>query len=478
LKERKEILVSKEELEQQKQYAQKVKSILSERYPDRIPMAHVHSYGCQQNISDGEKIKGMLANMGYGFTDEPKDADLVIYNTCAIRENAEDRVFGNVGALKHAKRRNPQMIVGLCGCMMQQPHIVEKLKKSYPYVDLVFGTHVLHQLPENLLQTLTEKERVFQTPDSDGVIAEDLPIRRDGKLKAWVSIIYGCNNFCTYCIVPYVRGRERSRDPEAILSEIRGLVKDGYKEITLLGQNVNSYGKGLEQPITFAELLRKINDIPGDFRIRFMTSHPKDATKELIDTMASCEKVCHHLHLPVQSGSDRILTLMNRHYNREQYLELVRYAKETIPDISFTSDIIVGFPGETAEDFEQTLSLIEEVKYDSLFTFIYSKRVGTKAAVMDDPISDEEKSAHFQKLLDVQKEIGLSNYEACVGKVFRVLVDGKGRTGDHYVTGRTDQNIIVDFPGDSSLIGSFVEVKITKALNWALLGEPVREQAE
>lgn len=476
MKERKEILVSQQELDQQRQYAQKVKAFLSEKYPDRMPMAYVHSYGCQQNISDGEKIKGMLALMGYGFANEPKDAQLVIYNTCAIRENAEDRVFGNVGALKGIKRRHPDMLIGLCGCMMQQPHIVDRLKKSYPYVDLVFGTHVLHRLPENLYEALTQEGRVFQTPESDGVIAEDLPIRRDGSLKAWVSIIYGCNNFCTYCIVPYVRGRERSREPEAILSEVRSLVEQGYKEITLLGQNVNSYGKGLEHPITFAELLRRINEIPGDFRIRFMTSHPKDATRELIDTMASCEKVCHHLHLPVQSGSDRILTLMNRHYSREQYLDLVRYAKEKIPDISFTSDIIVGFPGETAQDFEQTLSLIREVKYDSLFTFIYSKRVGTKAAAMEDPISDEEKSAHFQRLLDEQKEIGQANYEACVGKVYRVLVDGKGRTGEQYVTGRTDQNAIVDFPGDESLIGQFVDVRITKALNWALLGESVAEQ--
>lgn len=468
---REDIVVSQEELERQREFSQKVKTLLQKKYQDHIPMAHVHSYGCQQNISDGEKIKGMLALMGYGFTDHLEDADLVLYNTCAIRENAEDRVFGNVGALKHKKRRNPDMLIALCGCMMQQKHIVDKLKKSYPYVDLIFGTHVVHQLPENLYRTLTQHKRVFQTPDSDGVIAEDLPIRRDGKLKAWLPIMYGCNNFCTYCIVPYVRGRERSREPQRIIDEVTQLVAQGYKDITLLGQNVNSYGKGLDEEINFAELLRRINAVDGDFRIRFMTSHPKDATKELIDTMAECDKVCAHLHLPVQSGSDRILKEMNRHYTREQYLSLVDYAREKIPGLSFTSDIIVGFPGETEEDFQDTLSLIKEVGYDSLFTFIYSKRVGTKAAEMEDPATDEEKADRFQRLLDVQKEIGIGRYETYVGKTVRVLAEGEGKTGKGYLTGRTDNFIIVDFEGDPSLVGEFVNVKITKALNWALLGE-------
>lgn len=470
---RDEIIVSAEELERQKKFSDKVKKVLTDSYPDRPPVAYVHSYGCQQNVSDGEKIKGMLALMGYGFTDSIDGADLVLYNTCAVRENAEDRVFGNVGALKHHKRRNPQMIIALCGCMMQQPHIVERLKKSFPYVDLIFGTHVIHQLPENLYHALTDGKRVFAIPDSEGVIAEDLPIQRDGDIKAWIPIMYGCNNFCTYCIVPYVRGRERSREPQLIIDEIKGLVEQGYKEFTLLGQNVNSYGKGLAEEINFSELLRRINAIPGDFRIRFMTSHPKDATKELIDTMASCEKVCNHLHLPVQSGSDRVLTLMNRHYDREAYLKLINYAKEKIPDISFTSDIIVGFPTETEEDFKDTLSLIKEVEYDSLFTFIYSKRVGTKAAEMEDPTSDEEKSDRFNRLLDLQKEIGQDKYDKYVGKTLRVLVDGIGKTGDGYLTGRTENYVIVDFKADpeKDLMGQFVNVKITKALNWALLGE-------
>lgn len=474
---REEVLVSEEALARQRDFEEKVRAFLHHQYPDRQPMAHVHSYGCQQNVSDGEKIQGMLALMGYGFTADPKQADLVIYNTCAVRENAEDRVFGNVGALKHAKRKNPQMILGLCGCMMQQAHIAERVKKSFPYVDLVFGTHVLHELPENLYEALTSGHRVFDLKESDGVIAEHLPVRRDGTLKAWVPIMYGCNNFCTYCIVPYVRGRERSREPDCIVEEVRGLVQEGFKEITLLGQNVNSYGKGLEHPINFSELLRRINAIDGDFRIRFMTSHPKDATHELIDTMAACEKVCNHLHLPVQSGSDRILKLMNRHYDRKAYLELVAYAKEKLPGLSLTSDIIVGFPGETAEDFEETLSLIREVQYDSLFTFIYSKRVGTKAASMEDPISDEEKSAHFQKLLRVQQEIGQSRYDAYVGKTVRVLVDGPGKSGEGYYSGRTENNIIVDFLGDASSLGQFVDVTVTKALNWALVGEQVNQSA-
>lgn len=474
--EEKKWTVSQQELEQQAVFSEKVFAINQGFYQahGRQRLAYVKSYGCQQNVSDGEKIKGILASMGYGFTEQKEQADLILYNTCAIRENAEDRVFGNVGALKHLKRRNPELLIGLCGCMMQQSHIAQRLKKSYPYVDLVFGTHVVHQLPENLYQTLTAHKRVFHIPDSDGVIVEDLPIRRDGSLKAWIPIMYGCNNFCTYCIVPYVRGRERSREPEKILKEVQTLIAQGYREITLLGQNVNSYGKGLQTPIDFAELLEKINALEGEFRIRFMTSHPKDATKKLIDTIARCEKVCNHIHLPVQSGSSHILKQMNRHYNREQYLELVNYAKQTIPNLSLTSDIIVGFPGETLQDFEDTISLVETVQYDSLFTFIYSKRVGTKAAEMEDPTTDEQKAERFQRLLAVQKEIGIERYQAYVGKTVRVLVEGAGKTGEDYMTGRTDNYIIVDFPADSSVLGQFVDVKITKALNWALLGEIVK----
>ena len=464
--------VPQQQLLQQKDYAEQVRALLEELYPVP-PLAYVHSYGCQGNVSDGEKLKGMLADMGYGFCDQAEQADLVLFNTCAIRENAEDRIFGNVGALKRWKAQSPKHKLLLCGCMMQQPHIVEKLKQSYPYVDLIFGTHVIHQLPELLLSVLQQHKRVFYTPESDGVIAEGLPIHRDGTLKAWVPIMYGCNNFCTYCIVPYVKGRERSRQPEAILAEVRQLVEQGYKEITLLGQNVNSYGKTLEHPISFAQLLTQIDAIPGDFRIRFMTSHPKDATKELFDVMANSQKICHHLHLPVQCGSDRILQAMNRRYTVEQYLGLIDYARSVMPDISFTTDIIVGFPGETLEDFQGTMELLKKVRYDSLFSFIYSKRVGTKAASMPDDTPHSVKSDRLQQLLALQRTIGEEVLSEYVGKTLRILVDGTGKSGEGYLTGRTDQYLIVDFPGDSALIGQFVTVKITKALNWALLGELV-----
>ena len=466
--------VPQQQLLQQKDYAEQVRALLEELYPVP-PLAYVHSYGCQGNVSDGEKLKGMLADMGYGFCDQAEQADLVLFNTCAIRENAEDRIFGNVGALKRWKAQSPKHKLLLCGCMMQQPHIVEKLKQSYPYVDLIFGTHVIHQLPELLLSVLQQHKRVFYTPESDGVIAEGLPIRRDGTLKAWVPIMYGCNNFCTYCIVPYVKGRERSRQPEAILAEVRQLVEQGYKEITLLGQNVNSYGKTLEHPISFAQLLTQIDAIPGDFRIRFMTSHPKDATKELFDVMAKSQKICHHLHLPVQCGSDRILQAMNRRYTVKQYLGLIDYARSVMPDISFTTDIIVGFPGETLEDFQGTMELLKKVRYDSLFSFIYSKRVGTKAASMLDDTPHSVKSDRLQQLLALQRTIGEEVLSEYVGKTLRILVDGAGKSGEGYLTGRTDQFLIVDFPGDSALIGQFVTVKITKALNWALLGELVSE---
>lgn len=463
-------MVSEWELNQQKQYMERVQLTLHNRYGDQLPLAHVHSYGCQQNVSDGEKLKGMLAQMGYGFCDTPQDANLVLYNTCAVRKNAEDRVFGNVGALKNQKRNQKGMLIGLCGCMMQQPHIVEQLKQHYPYVDLVFGTHALHLLPQILYQALQTNQNIYHTQDSDGMIAEDLPIRRDGTIKAWVPIMYGCNHFCTYCIVPYVRGRERSRTPEAILTEIRGLIAEGFKEITLLGQNVNSYGKGLTESTNFSDLLRRINAIPGDFCIRFMTSHPKDATPELIDTIAACEKVCKHFHLPVQSGSDRILQRMNRHYTKSSYLALVEYAKQKIPNLSFTSDIIVGFPGEQREDFVETLDLLQRVQYDSLFTFIYSKRVGTAAANMQDPVPHEVKTQWFTELLALQKPISHQNAAAYIGKTIRVLAEGEGRTAQGYLTGRSDQFMVVEFEGTPAQIGTFVDVEIQRNKGWTLLG--------
>ena len=461
--------VTAAEIAAQQEYTRKVRELNSAR--EQPPVAHVHSFGCQQNVSDGEKIKGMLAMMGYGFSNSADDADLVLFNTCAVRENAEDRVFGNLGALKHNKRRKPDMLIGVCGCMVQQEHITERIKKSFPYVDMVFGTHVLHTLPQLVYEAMTTHKRQISIPQMDGVIAEGIPLRRESTLKASIPIMYGCNNFCTYCIVPYVRGRERSRDPEDILNEARQLVESGCRELLLLGQNVNSYGRGTD--VDFPELLRRINAIPGEFKICYMSSHPKDATHELIDTIAECEKVTRHFHLPVQSGSSRILKLMNRSYTREHYLELINYAKERIPDVALTSDIIVGFPGETYEDFQETLSLIREVKYDSLFTFIYSPRKGTKAAEMPDPISQEEKGKWFRELLEVQQEIGCDAYQGYVGRTLRVLCEGPGRTRDGCLTGKSIQNIIVDFDGDKSLIGSFVDVKITGALNWALLGELV-----
>ena len=409
--------VTAAEIAAQQEYTRKVRELNSAR--EQPPVAHVHSFGCQQNVSDGEKIKGMLAMMGYGFSNSADDADLVLFNTCAVRENAEDRVFGNLGALKHNKRRKPDMLIGVCGCMVQQEHITERIKKSFPYVDLVFGTHVLHTLPQLIYEAMTTHKRQISIPQMDGVIAEGIPLRRESTLKASIPIMYGCNNFCTYCIVPYVRGRERSRDPEDILNEARQLVESGCKELLLLGQNVNSYGRGTD--VDFPELLRRINAIPGEFKICYMSSHPKDATRELIDTIAECEKVTRHFHLPVQSGSSRILKLMNRSYTREHYLELINYAKERIPDVALTSDIIVGFPGETYEDFQETLSLIREVKYDSLFTFIYSPRRGTKAAEMPDPISQEEKGRWFRELLEVQQEIGCNAYQGYVGRTLRVL---------------------------------------------------------
>ncbi len=458
----------------QEPFRQKAAAQLAERYPERMPLAYVHTYGCQQNVSDSERIKGQLAVIGYGFCNSPQEADLVIFNTCAVRENAEDKVFGNVGQLLPYKRQKKDMLIGLCGCMTQQPHIAEKIRKSYPYVDLVFGTHVLHKLPELLYEALAGQKRVFDLSVEDNAPAEGLPVRRDGKLKAWLPVMYGCNNFCTYCVVPYVRGRERSRRPADILREAQELIAAGYKEITLLGQNVNSYGRGLAEEINFAGLLRRLNALEGDFVIRFMTSHPKDATRELIDTMAECEKVCHHLHLPVQSGSDRILRAMNRHYDRAAYRELAAYARERIPDLSLSSDIIVGFPGETYADFQETLSLVQEIGYHFLYTFIYSPRVGTKAAEMDDPVPAEEKSRWFQELLAAQEEIGQLIYDRMVGQTVRVLAEGEGRSAG-MLTGRTGQNVIVEFPGDSAIIGRFVRVKVTKAMRSAVRGELAEE---
>ncbi len=442
------------------EYFEPVKNLVNKTYK-KTPKACVVTYGCQQNVSDSQQIKGMLKNMGYELCDSTDEADFILYNTCAVREHAEDRVWGNLGALKHNKRRNPSLIIAVCGCMSQQEKVAERIKKSYPYVDIVFGTFLRHRLPEFLYKRLSGGPRIFELSQEETEIVEGIPVHRESDFKAWLPIMYGCNNFCTYCIVPYVRGRERSRDPQEILKEAKHLIKNGYKDITLLGQNVNSYGKGCSHGVNFAKLLRMINDIEGDFVIRFMTSHPKDCTTELLDTIKDCKKVTRHLHLPFQSGSNRILKAMNRHYTREDYLALIKAAKERIPEVSLTSDIIVGFPGETYEDFKETLSLIKEVGFSSLFTFIYSPRGGTPAAEMEDNISREEKGKWFNELLKTQEEIAKENEKNIIGKEYRLLCDDFGRN-DGYMAGHTNGTLVLEFLGDHTDLGKFVNVITVK----------------
>ena len=437
---------------------------------DQPPLAYVRSYGCQQNVNDGEKIRGVLLDCGFGMTDSVENADLILFNTCAVREHAEQRVFGNVGALKRLKEKNPRLMIGLCGCMAQQPHIVEKVRSSYPYVDLVFGVDGIDTLPALIAQRLGQKKRVLQMPVERNAVVESMPIRRDSGFRAWLPIMYGCDNFCTYCIVPYVRGRERSRLPQDVVKEFTQLVQAGYKEITLLGQNVNSYGKGLEVPVDFADLLNMLCEVPGDYQIRFMTSHPKDASRKLIDTIAAQPKICKHLHLPVQSGSNRILHEMNRHYTVEQYLDLMNYAKERVPGITFSSDIIVGFPGETEEDFEKTLELVQKVGYMQLFTFIYSKRTGTRAASMPDPATHKEKAERMGRLLAVQDKIAMQQVAGMVGQTVRVLVEGAARS-EGMLTGRLDNNLTVEFAAAEEMIGHYAKVHLTGARATVLNGE-------
>ena len=440
----------------------------------RRPLAMVDTYGCQQNEADSEKLRGYLAMMGYGFTQDEFQADVIVVNTCAVREHAEMRVLGNVGALNHSKKAKPGQIIAVCGCMVQQEHMAQKLKQSYPVVDLVFGPHELWRFPELLLQVMTRHKRVFATEKNDGVVAEGIPNKRDSGVKAWLSIMYGCNNFCSYCVVPYVRGRERSRRPEDVLAEAKELVAAGYKEITLLGQNVNSYGKDLGLDVDFSDLIRMINDIPGDFLIRFMTSHPKDATEKLFKTMAECEKCAHQLHLPVQAGNDRILKVMNRGYTSEKYLAQVALARKYMPDLVLTTDIIVGFPNESEEEFEDTIKLVEQVRYDAMFTFIYSKRVGTPAAAMPDPYTREDKQRHFDRLTEVANRISGEKHKEYEGKTLRVLVDGETGRDEYNLSSRTNGGRLVHLKGDKALIGRFVDVKITASNTWALYGEVVK----
>ena len=451
------VTVSEEQLQNQFTYIDAVASLVRGK---RL-RAYTHTFGCQQNEADTERIRGMLHEMGYEMTDDVNEADFILFNTCAVREHAEDRAFGNIGALSHLKKRRPEVVIALCGCMAQQEKNVQKIKKSYPQVSLLFGTHALWRFPSLLYRVLSGEKRVFDIGGEDD-IAEGLPVLRAQGAKAWLSIMYGCNNFCTYCIVPYVRGRERSRRPEEIEKELRELVAAGYKEITLLGQNVNSYGKDLGLDIDFADLLRRLNAVPGDFWLRFMTSHPKDAGPRLFDAMADCEKVAKQLHLPFQSGSDEILRRMNRRYTAASYKELIAYARRRMPDITLSSDIIVGFPGETEADFEQTLALVREERFDLLFTFLYSPRSGTPAASYDDPTPAAEKQKWFERLLKAQDEIVAEKQAAYQGRRLRLLVDGTAKGPDYPFTARTEGNLLVCVRGDGLQIGEFIEAEIEK----------------
>jgi len=462
--------VRTEEILQNEKHVALVRDFLNVFYENKQMKAFVHTYGCQQNNADSEKIKGMLINMGYTLTDDKSEADIILFNTCAVRENAENRVFGNVGLLKALKEKNPRLIIALCGCMMQQEHIVERLKKSFSYVSLIFGTHVIHKFPELLYKCLSTQKRVFDINDELHDIVEGMPLKRDGKYKAYIPIMYGCNNFCSYCIVPYVRGREKSRSSAEIIREFRSLVSEGYKDIMLLGQNVNSYGRE-PADLSFSKLLRELDAIDGDFVIRFMTSHPKDCSRELIDTIAQSKKVSRHLHLPFQSGSNRILKEMNRGYSRENYLEIIDYAKQKIDGLSLSTDVIVGFPGENYEDFLDTVSLIKDVEFSTMFTFIFSKRSGTKAADMPDPIPGETKTKWFMELLAEQEKITLKNAEKQYGSSCRILVEG--RSEDGFLQGRNSQNILVIFDGDDSLTGQFINVRITGGSIYKLTGEVI-----
>lgn len=469
--ERKDVLIAPADIARQRNFTERIRAMFDARQAH--PVACVDTFGCQQNVADGQKLMGMLQKMGFSFTQEPKEADLVMLNTCAVREHAEQRVFGNLGALTHTKKENPEQVICLCGCMAQEERVSRRVRESYRHVDLVFGPHALWKFPELLWQVYETHKRVFSVADEHGNIAEGIPAVREAGVKAWVSIMYGCNNFCSYCIVPYVRGRERSRDKDAVLAEVRELVESGYKDITLLGQNVNSYGNDLDGGYDFADLLGDINQIPGDYLIRFMSSHPKDATHKLFDTMARCEHVAKQLHLPFQSGNDRVLGEMNRHYTRAQYLEEIHYAKAKMPGLVLTSDVIIGFPGETEAEAMDTVSLVDEVGFDALFTFIYSPRPGTKAAAMPDPVPRAEKQKWFDRLLEVQNAKSAAAHAAYVGRVERVLVDGESNDPEWPLSSRTEGNRLVRLKGDRTLIGRFADVRITDSNTWALYGEAV-----
>ena len=440
-----------------------------EQKKGRRPTAFIQTFGCQMNARDSEKLLGILEEAGF-VQGADENSDFVLYNTCTVRENANLKVYGRLGYLGRLKRKNPDMLIALCGCMMQEPQVVEKIRKSYRHVDIIFGTHNIFRLAELIFRRLTEKKMVVDIWEGTDAIVEDLPVERKYPFKSGVNIMFGCNNFCSYCIVPYVRGRERSRNPEDIIHEIEGLVADGVVEVMLLGQNVNSYGKTLEEPITFAELLRRVEQIDGLERIRFMTSHPKDLSDELIEVMKNSRKICKHLHLPVQSGSSRILKQMNRKYTKEQYLELVGKLRAAVPDISLTTDIIVGFPGETEEDFQETLDVVRRVRYDSAFTFIYSKRTGTPAAAMEDQVPEDVVKDRFDRLLKEVQDIAAQVVMRDEGTVQKVLVEEMDTHEPGYVTGRLSNNTVVHFQGDASLIGQIVDVSLDEARGFYFMG--------
>lgn len=463
---RQTIQVPQEEIVRQKEFLHLIK----EYNVSRLKKYSIHTFGCQMNENDSERLAGMLMEMGYVETEDTAASDLIIFNTCCVRENAELKVYGHLGALKKLKENNPDLIISVCGCMMQQPEVVEHIRKKYRHVDLIFGTHNLHKFPELVYITLQEKKTVIDIWESTGQIAEDMPIERKDGVKAWVTVMYGCNNFCSYCIVPYVRGRERSRSISEILKEVAFLGQEGYKEVTLLGQNVNSYGKDLEDGSSFATLLYALDKVEGIERIRFMTSHPKDLSDELIYAMRDCKKVCEHLHLPVQSGSTRVLEEMNRQYSKEQYLDMLAKIKDQIPGIALTTDIIVGFPGETEADFEETLDVVERAQYDMAYTFLYSKRTGTPAAKSPDQIPEEVKKQRFDRLLELQNRVSKEINDPLLNTEVEVLVEGLSRSSATTYTGRTRTNKIVNFKGSEDLVGKLIKVRIEKAQTWSLEG--------
>ena len=469
--ERKNVVLSDADMERQREFTGKIKELHAQR--GKTVRALVDTFGCQQNVADSQHIMGMLEAMGCEFVTEPAEADIIVLNTCAIRDHAEKRVYGNLGALTHTKKANPEQIICLCGCMAQRPEVAEKVRQSYRHVDLVFGPQALWKFPELLWQVYTRRGRVFSVEDEHGSIAEGMPVVREGRTRAWVSIMYGCNNFCSYCIVPYVRGRERSRDPEQIIREVRELAAEGYKEITLLGQNVNSYGKDLGTGYDFADLLSALDEIPGDYLIRFMSSQPKDASFKLFDTMARCKHVAKQLHLPVQSGCDRVLRAMHRPYDKARYLELITYARKVMPELVLTSDVIIGFPGETEEEAMETVALVEQVRFDALFTFIFSPRPGTPAAKMEDPIPRAEKQVWFDRLCDAQNKISEEIHAQYVGSTLRCLIDGESDDSRWPLTARTAGGRLVHLVGDKAAIGTYHDVKITDSNTWALFGEMV-----